>query len=241
MTDKELYHQRLLEVFKLLHYLGKISTQTELAEKIGVRQAHFNSAMKGDPARVTANLMKKLAAAFPELSEEYLLTGEGEMLKADVSNVRDLGTVFHASAGDNAVSLVEFVPVASRASFIENLQSPDSDFETIGVILRPDERREIELYKIFEVEGDSMLPRIPNRSLVLARFIAPERWHYASGTVVIIYDEFIVIKRITENHLLTDSSITLTSDNPGYGSARVQLADIRAIYKVRRLISADID
>lgn len=176
-----------------------------------------------------------------DLNTDWLLTGEGEMLTESPSNAHEVGRVIDAGDYEDIVSQVEFIPVSAHATFLENLYMPsDSEFDTMSVILTPAERAQIEQYKIFEIDGDSMSPAIRDGALVLAKEVPESRWHYAEGTVIIIYDEYVVIKRITANKILTDNFIELSSDNEAYGKMIVQLSDIRAIYKAKRIISSVI-
>lgn len=94
--------------------------------------------------------------------------------------------------------------------------------------------------RVFEVEGDSMSPTILSGSLILTKEIPERSWHYAEGVVVAVFAEFVVVKRVAVNRLLTDNFLTLSSDNESYGQMTVPLSDIRGLFKAKRIISSPI-
>ncbi|WP_297832917.1 LexA family transcriptional regulator [uncultured Rikenella sp.] len=194
--------------------------------------------LKGSPS---ASKIEDILNSFPELNRVWLLTGEGNMLKADAtkSNTRLIGEAYSASQRDADVSLVDFIPVSAHASFIEDYPCA-AEFDQLPVILKSEEKADIESLKIFEVEGDSMIPTIQPGAMVLTKLIPECRWHYAEGVVVAAYDDFVVLKRVIRNELLTSNRIILGSDNERYGEMTVAAADLRAMFKAKRILSQDI-
>ena len=207
-------------------------------EKAGLSNGYVGSIRVGIGSRA----LLKIEKTFPELSTHWLLTGEGEMLKtgdSDESNARFVGEVFPASQRDSDVSLVDFIPVSAHATFIEGYPCA-VELDQLPVILRPEEKSDLDSLKIFEVEGDSMIPTIQPGAMVLTKLIPECRWHYAEGVVVAAYDDFVVLKRVIRNELLTPNRIILGSDNERYGEMTVAAADIRALFKAKRILSQDI-
>lgn len=228
---------RLNNAFEWLRYEKILSTKKEFAERIQFDKTNLSSAFNGAERYLTDNLFNKIADAFPQFNRDWLLTGKGDMLK---SNVRSLGDVYSASQKDGGVAMVDFVPVSARASFLENLDTSSYNLEKFPIIPKAAEKAEIDKYKIFEVDGDSMYPTISDGALILAKIVPESSWHYAEGVVVAVFSDFVVVKRIARNELLTSNTLVLASDNEKYGHMTVQLADIRAIYKAKRIISSDI-
>ena len=181
--------------------------------------------------------IEKILNFYQDLNRVWLLTGDGNMLK---SNIRNMSDVYSASQKDDDVVMVDFVPVSARASFLENLDTSSYSLEKFPIIPKSAEKTEIDKYKIFEVDGDSMHPTISDGALILAKIVPESSWHYAEGVVVAVFSDFVVVKRIARNELLTSNTLVLASDNEKYGQMTVQLADIRAIYKAKRIISSDI-
>ena len=207
-----------------------------IASELGITPQALSKLMRNNSTKIDtlekiAQILKVSATVFFDDS------ANGEMLK---SNVRSLGGVYSASQKDDVVVMIDFVPVSARASFLENLDTYSCSFEKFPIIPKSNEKAEIEKYKIFEVDGDSMYPTISDGALILAKIVPESSWHYAEGVVVAVFSDFVVVKRISRNELLTSNILVLASDNEKYGQMTVQLADIRAIYKAKRIISSDI-
>lgn len=208
-------------------------TQKQLAYELGTSQPAISAIAKG-----TRPLTEGFACRVESLygvSSTWLLTGEGEMFKKEGVFK---GTA-HKEINENLASL-EFVSHKATASFVEHYGTDNREIEYIGVIPMPGEELD-NSYKVFEVTGESMLPQIKPMARILVHEIPKTKWHYAEGVVVVVLKDMILIKRITQNALDTDSWIELSSDNPKYGRKVVQLCDIRAIFKAIRKISEPID
>lgn len=72
---------RLRKVFDYLVFSGAFKTQGEFAEIIAANKTNLSSAMNGNEKYLSDSLFQKICTAFPALNEEWLKTGEGEMLK----------------------------------------------------------------------------------------------------------------------------------------------------------------
>lgn len=177
-------------------------------------------------------------AANSDVNVDWLINGQGNMLKPE-STARMLGGVYASIQGDNDVVMVDYIPGTATATFTEYGGTDDSEFERIPVLKQYGEILD-NSYKVFEVIGESMSPRIPNRAKILTRQISKSKWGRVEGVVVVVFADEVVVKRIIGNDLDTDNSLSLYSDNPMYGECKVALADIRHIFKAVRIISADI-
>ncbi len=211
----------------------KIS-QKKFAESIGVSTGFVN-AIRVSISPVT---LSKIQSAYPILNIEWLITGEGEMLRD--SNAKEVGGVYTAISGDDDVVMVDYVPVSACAPFLESLSGSSYWEEKFPIVPMGNERNDIEKLKIFEVEGDSMYPTLVSGALILAKEIPECSWHYAEGVVVAVYGEFVVVKRVYANRLLTDNFIVLASDNEKYGTMTVPLSDLRGLYKAKRILNSPI-
>lgn len=187
---------------------------------------------------LSPGMLARITSAIPDANKEYLLTGKGDTLIK--SNAREVGGAYSVMSGDSEAVMVDYVPASASATFVESLSNWNEWEDKYPIIPSGDERREIDQLKIFEVEGDSMYPTLVSGSLILAKEISQSSWHYAEGVVVAVYREFVVVKRIAENKLHTENYIVLSSDNERYGKKIVQLADLRALYQAKRILSSPI-
>ena len=220
------------------------------AENVGIPVSTVTSALAMGKNEISSSILR-VASTHYSINPEWLLTGEGEMLKkkdgieekkSQEGNARDLGSVYAATPGDrDSIVMVDYIPVSAQASFTEYLGQSDARYEEkLPLIATPAERAELDRYKIFEVAGDSMFPTLVSGSKILVKSIPEASWHNAEGVVVAVFLDYVVIKRVKSNHFFTDHYIILSSDNPEYGEMTVQFSDIRALYKARRVVSAPI-
>lgn len=80
MTDKE----RFIKTIEWLKTNRKIYNNADLAAVLDVSQTYVSLLCKGKKP-ITANLVKNLVNKFPNIREEWLLSGEGVMLKVDAT------------------------------------------------------------------------------------------------------------------------------------------------------------
>ena len=237
---------RLKQMVDYLRFKGIAATQKDLANMTGWRQPHISSALNGDSKRLTEDALRRFVRPFNNIiSESWLLTGEGSMLKAETKDTDNraemLGYAFRASTPEEGVSSVRFFSVTPSATFQDFCCSDTEQPEYIPIIAPQGETID-DSSCVFEVHGDSMLPQIPDHAKVLCREIPPSRWHLVSdGVVVIAYADRFVIKRVVKNKLGAEDFITLGSDNPDYPATEtVARADIRCMFQARQILSSPI-
>jgi transcriptional regulator with XRE-family HTH domain len=78
MTENE----RFKEVLNYLIRGKKIRNQQEFTEKVGSNKTTISQIKNGE-IKIPNNLFEKITHAFPFISFDWLLTGEGEMLKQE--------------------------------------------------------------------------------------------------------------------------------------------------------------
>lgn len=218
---------------RLIEYLeSKKISKSEFGRRIGVSSAFISSMRQS----MQPDKLERVALNFPDLNMEWLLTGNGEMIN---DSATELGPAGKASADD--VVQIPYIPVRASATFIESLcDEKEYRFDQLPVVPVNGEVLNSAQYKIFEVSGDSMTPTINDGALILVKEIEESKWAYAEGVVVVVFQDMVVVKRISRNDILNANYLILTSDNPKYGQMQVALSDIRAIYKAKRKISENI-
>lgn len=77
-------NQRLKEIADELKSQRKVYTYADLARILDIPRGDFSQMMSGK-RKVSKRCVSSLIAQFPEISEEWLLTGKGEMLKSQTS------------------------------------------------------------------------------------------------------------------------------------------------------------
>jgi plasmid maintenance system antidote protein VapI len=85
-------NQRLKDLIKELKRQRKILNQAELAQLANISRTQFSELVTGS-RKISDRAIHKISSTFPEINEEWLRTGQGEMLKNS------------ASAGNNSMSI----------------------------------------------------------------------------------------------------------------------------------------
>lgn len=225
--------------FRLIRYLErKKVSKADFGRRIGVSGAYITSMRKS----IQPDKLRRIAEEFPDLNRDWLLYGEGEMLKnthSFESNAKFIGQVRSVSNDETvAVRYFEISPTASFKEFCEGqTETPD----VINIIPEPRETLD-ETYCVFDVAGDSMAPQIQNKSRILCREIPPTQWHNLRDCIVAIaYNDRFVLKRIVSNSLESENYLKLASDNPEYTATEtVALSSIRCIFRAIRIVSQHI-
>ena len=76
--------QRFRAAYDYIYSIGAIHSQKDLAEKMGAAAPNISNALKGMSSVLTDRFLIRFAKAFPIFEANWLLSGEGEMLNADV-------------------------------------------------------------------------------------------------------------------------------------------------------------
>lgn len=101
--------QRMNEVFEFLRDNGYIHTQRDLARALGSTSPNVSRLLKGDPKVLTDNICVRIQKAFPVISANWLMSGEGEMVVTDnkptSQPMPDYGSLMNAAlaAKDDAI------------------------------------------------------------------------------------------------------------------------------------------
>lgn len=139
---------------RLLEYCQHTGVKISAFERrSGLSNGYFNQ-VKKEPSR---SKISQIAAAFPDLNTDWLLTGEGEMLKNSIQDI---------STDRQEVTLVPLLPVSAQGGrlndFVVSVRKEDCE-KLISPIKGAD-------FAIM-ISGDSMAPEYPSGSKVLVKKI----------------------------------------------------------------------
>ena len=194
---------------RLKAYLAKSKiSQSEFGRSIGVSTAYVGSIRKGiDPDK-----LKAIASAYPDLNIDWLVYGEGEMIKTPEPEV---------------MGQVPIVPFAVRGGALQGFSEGVSEMDCEKII-SPVKGAELAM----EVVGDSMAPGYPAGTRVLLKKV---RAVIAWGEVYVIDSiDGPVLKRILPTD---DESIwELRSDNPNYPPFKINTENVRGVWLVLLLM-----
>lgn len=175
-------------------------------------------------------VLQKIAIAYPEVNFNWLLTGEGSMLKNDNSEAV-LTPVNYLK--------VPLVPVRAQAGLLQGY-GDTAYWDGLPTELWEVDKEYKGHYVVFEVKGDSMFDNSVNAILdgdrILCREIDRSHWqnklHINKWNFVIVHkNEGVIVKRIT-HHEPENGNIICHSLNPLFDDLHLNLKDVVALYNV---------
>lgn len=190
-------------------------SQTEFANKLGITQSVVSLIESGNSS-VSVETLSKMSQIF-DLSCDWLIYGKSRY--ARLSHTRDF---------------IPLVNIEVKAGYITNHIDPDY-LENLELYKIPGFEKGD--YRIFEVEGDSMLPTIlPHDKIICSK--AENIKEIVEGSLcVIVATRDIVVKRLYYSHKKADSVI-LKSDNSNFKNLEVPLDEIHEVWLVQAKITS---
>ena len=198
---------------------GKALNQEDLGRKIGINSKSYLSQLINCKAN-SIILINKLSEFEPDLNADWLLTGEGSMLRSEESPSRHAETT--SAPGPKSVPYYN-VDFAAGFPEVEN----DQTSVPSGTVTMPGFS---EADCLVNVTGGSMEPLINSGDAVaLRRISSPESILYGE-VYAIVTDEYRTIKRVRRSDV--PGHIRLVPENPDYDPQDIEVGRIRHIYKV---------
>ena len=159
----------------------------------------------------TVDKMQNIIRAYPDLNQQWLLTGEGNMLKT----AEAAPFIPRARAG------VPLVSQYAYAGYLGGYGDPEYVEQLPTIDFTPDR----------EMTGNWL-----EGEIVICREVEREYWRDSRLFInkrdfVIVHEEGILIKRITE-HDLQQHTITIHSLNPMYPDRTLRLEQVKQIFSI---------
>lgn len=176
-------------------------SQRKFEISIGKSNGYVNNIVK----TISVDVLNNITKAYPELNAEWLMTGEGSMLKSQQGAedqqpylITKSGTKYYEQSNGSYRMVVPFVPVNAYAGYVDDYR--DAEFvESLGE--REFYVKEIHhgKYFAFEIKGDSMdddsKRSLSDRDVVLARELGQHHWK--DGLRIKDYTAWIIVLRNT--------------------------------------------
>ncbi len=202
--------------------------QAEFARQIGVRQPNLSAILKGDRT-CGEGIVNKVALSF-DINKDWLLTGEGNMLRANDQEKQV------EQNQDESSRLIPFYDAETTGGYTGRVASSNVEAQLKGYIQPGGWFDGKETAAIRHV-GDSMV-EYPDGCVLAVREVNERRLLVPGRNYVIETDEYRVTKRVQRGS--SANTIALYSSNEDkYDDGRlvhepfeVALEDIRRIYSV---------
>lgn len=195
-----------------------------------------------------------LLAAYFNVSEEWLLTGEGEMQKNIKKNIEEpylvtkSGVKYYEMLNGKYRMRVPFIPVKAYAKYVDDYRDAEfmgNSYEEFDFIV---DKIGHGSYFAFEIKGDSMdddtKRSMSDGDIVLARELSKELWRDKLHVTdypnwIIVLEHTILCKQIVE-HDLEKGTITCHSLNPSpeYSDFTLYLNDVKQLCTIIQRVSS---
>lgn len=190
--------------------------------------------LKGNTKTLSDAAMIKIMRAYPEISKDWLLTGEGDMLTSE-SEVKSLASSEGAYYEDDIPEqyTAYLVPMAAMGGSLVGFEQEGVKRENCERVISPVANADW----VVPVCGDSMEPEYPNGSRVYVQQIYPDDFIAWGNVFVLDTTNGIIIKVVKESE--RKDCVRCESLNPSgrYAPFDVPRRSIRAMYRVLLCVS----
>lgn len=223
-------------------------TREKFFEDLGITYGNFKGKAKGKA--LSSDVLAKIIAKYPEISSEWLLTGNGEMLKSEgateviktprveiIEPIKVEGRSLMPKVvvvDDDDNDRIPLVSVKAQAGYLEGYD--DSNYiEELPTYSLPEMRNGT--YRMFQVSGFSMYPTLQDGSYVIGKFVEDWEWLGDNRVCVVVTErDGVIVKRVT-NRAREKGFLYCKSDNRDYKHIKVMLEDIKEIWECQAHIS----
>lgn len=196
-------------------------SQAKFEKRCGLSNGYVNNLRKTPSYEKLQNIFR----AFPDLNPEWLLTGEGEMLKKKDVDMEE--------NPQEEIFPDDFTPLVPTSAFAGGAVAVNEPVMLEQCARLPISRQGQPWEMAITVNGDSMEPQIPNGAILLFSKVRA-KWAVPYGNLAVISTvDGVYIKQIApgddKDHLIARSF------NPRYPDMVIPADDIIDIYRVHAM------
>lgn len=226
--------EQLNELRDKLIDMRLVYNNTDFAQRIGKARSYVSEALNGRRA-ITEQFVLSIGDAFPEISKDWLLTGEGTMLAGEGEVKANAKELDPEALNWISVPVIPFRAMAGSTGWYEDVFA--DDWKERRTVIAPLGAKAID-HAIFTVTGDSMEPTLIEGDEILAKHVPFDcykenrlRIYNYSIWIIATKSEGILIKNITE-HDVENHTITCHSFNDKYSDFVLDLSEVKDIYHI---------
>jgi len=203
-------------------------SQHEFAKRIGITQGAL-SQLENQKSTLSLNTIFNISAEF-DIDCNWLIMGDSNTI---YRNTSEHDVDIHQKRAHGADNLIPLIQEEAHAGYIN--QSDDVDYiNALNAYRIPG--FESGDYRMFEIEGDSMMPTIHPREIVVTERV--EEWDkIENGTLVVLIAEDGIVAKRFYFHDEQSSYLLLKSDNPIYKTYSLSKQDVREIWEIKAKIT----
>ncbi|MFC2532411.1 MAG: helix-turn-helix transcriptional regulator, partial [Capnocytophaga ochracea] len=228
---------------------NKEISKQDFFRKTGLKYSNFTG--KSKESDLTSKSVAEILLKYPDVSPEWLLTGNGEMLRSEgvreviktppveiIAPIKVEGRslmpkVIVLKDEDVEEERIPLVPVMAQAGYLQGYDDPQY-IKELPMYNLPGMRNGT--FRIFQVEGLSMYPTLQSGSYVVGQFV--EDWEHISDNriYVVVSTEGVIVKRVL-NRIEKYGSLYCKSDNRVFPHINVRLKDVKEIWECKMHLS----
>lgn len=207
---------------KIMEYKGLDAPKLARCLGLPTKQRIYDI-VTGKTKTLSADMISKIHLAYPEISESWLLTGEGDMLIQDSEKAEE------PSVDSSPQYQVPLIPIAAQGGSLGEFASRLHEYDCEKVI-SPIKGVDMAIC----VSGDSMAPEYPSGCQILVKKIN-ERAFIDWGRVYVLDTvNGAVVKKVLPSD--SPDKVLCVSINPDYPPFEVSFEHIHAFYRVMMMM-----
>lgn len=206
-------------------------SQKEFADNVGITQGAL-SQLESGKSKLSLDSIQKISLAF-KADCNWLVNGKGNIFMKSSTKKKEAVRHSVRTIDLNESTLIPLILEEAHAGYIKGCR--DSEYlSTLDVYKIPG--YETGNYRLFEINGDSMVPTIYPREIVVSEFI--EDWDtLENGSLCIIITEEGIVAKRAYFYEEDRNILILKSDNSQFKTYSVNMDEVIEIWKVQAKIT----
>ncbi|MEQ8244482.1 LexA family transcriptional regulator [Fulvivirga sp.] len=206
-------------------------SQKDFSDNAGVSQSALSQLETGK-TKISLDTLQKISLAF-KVNCNWLVNGKGDIFLKEITKnkIKIRNSILTMDIQDTA--LIPLISEEAHAGYINGHQ--DTDYlGRLDVYKIPG--YEHGNYRLFEVNGDSMIPTIYPREILVSEHA--DNWdEIENGSLCIVITEDGIVAKRTYFYEEDRSMLILKSDNAKYKTHSVPIDDVLEIWYIRARIT----
>lgn len=198
----------------ILHFIDNQKiVKEDFYKKTSIAASNFKN--PGLKSEIGGDKIVKILSVYPEINPEWLLTGNGEMLKEDVLPI--------AKKSNSQTEGIPLIPLSAMGGIATG---------EISVLELECERYVVPMFTgadyLIPVKGSSMVPKYSSGDVVACKRIPMRDIFFQWNKVYVLdTDQGPIIKRVGKSE--KENSVKIISENPKYEPFDLKLSQIYAV------------
>lgn len=219
---------RFKSVIAYIVKCGIASNQKDLGLKMGYSNESSFSQVVNGKVPMPKDFIERLKSFVPDLNSDWLLTGEGDMLKSGIErSVKD-----GSGNEDIEIEHVRLLPLFAHGGSLSDftVSVKDSDCEKV---VSPVKGADFAI----QVTGDSMAPEYPSGSVILIKKINESAFIEWGKAYVLDTENGSVVKKVVPSDKEGCIRCVSINPDPSFAPFDVPLSSVFGIYRVLMCMS----